>query len=114
MSRNIFNNGLLASILLWSRGQGSAASEGLKERLGAVGRMALTNYLSQTVLGLVILRHVLELGSLGRTELMLFTLAVGGLQLLWSPLWCRRFAMGPLEWLWRSVTDLRPARFLRA
>ena len=110
----LFTIGLLASILLWSRSQGSAAGEGLKERLGAVGRMALTNYISQTVLSLVVLRQVLEFGSLGRTELLLFTLAVGGLQLLWSPLWFRRFAMGPLEWLWRSVTDLRPARLLRA
>ena len=26
------------------------------------------------------------------------------LQLVWSPLWLRRYRFGPLEWLWRSLT----------
>ncbi len=75
-------------------------------RLSAVGQMALTNYLSQTVLcNLVFLGVGLGLfGTVNRASIYLVVLAVWALQLLWSPWWLARFRFGPAEWLWRSLT----------
>ena len=74
-----------------------------------VGRMALTNYLAQTVLGLVVLRGVFTRGEHTRLGLLVFTVVVWALQIAWSRLWFRRFSQGPIEWLWRAATYLRPS-----
>lgn len=80
---------------------------GSLNRLVPVGRMALTNYLSQTAVGLVVLQGVFTRGELDRAELLLFTIAVWAVQLMWSPWWLSRFSQGPIEWLWRLATYLR-------
>ncbi|MFI6291399.1 DUF418 domain-containing protein [Nonomuraea sp. NPDC050790] len=76
-----------------------------------LGRMALTNYLSATVLVLLIAR-VLG-GSPGdwpEPAVVLIAAAVLIPQWLVSTLWLRRFRQGPLEWLWRWATwSRRPA-----
>jgi uncharacterized protein len=74
--------------------------------LGAVGQMALTNYLSQSVLCFLLFTGAgLGLyGALERYELYFVVAAIWALQLLWSPLWLRYFRFGPAEWLWRSIT----------
>lgn len=74
-----------------------------------VGRMALTNYLTQTILGLVVLREVFTRGEHTRLGLLVFTVAVWALQITWSRLWFGRFSQGPIEWLWRTTTYLRPS-----
>jgi uncharacterized protein len=74
--------------------------------LAPVGRMALTNYLSQTLLS-VGLFYGYGLGLIGKVgpalsiaiALGIFTLQVGV-----SHLWLARFRFGPAEWLWRSLT----------
>ena len=88
---------------------------GLFERLSAVGRMALTNYLGTSVVCTLIFNGY-GLGfydRLGRAQLLPVVLAVWGIQLLLSPLWLRRFRYGPAEWLWRSLTywRIQPLRF---
>jgi uncharacterized protein len=78
----------------------------LQSRLAAVGRMAFTNYLMQTVIG-VVLFGGLGLGVFGSIERwaqILVVLAIWALQLLVSPMWLARFKFGPMEWLWRSLT----------
>ena len=75
--------GYLAVITLWN----ASGSGGLRPRVRATGRMALTNYLSQTVLGLIILRGLFDPVDLTRSGLALFILAVWALQLWWSPPW---------------------------
>ncbi len=78
----------------------------LTKRLGAVGQMALTNYLAQSIL-CVALFSGMGLGLFGRfTQAQLFLWVVGLwlLQLAWSPFWLSRFRYGPAEWLWRSAT----------
>jgi uncharacterized protein len=76
-------------------------------RLMPVGRMALTNYLTQTVLGLVVLRGVFVRGELDRLGLLVFVAVVWVVQIWWSGWWLARFSQGPLEWVWRLVTYLR-------
>lgn len=78
----------------------------LRTRLAAVGRMALTNYLMQSLL-MTFVFYGWGLGYFGRVEraeLYLFVAAVWVLQLVVSPLWLDRFRFGPAEWLWRSLT----------
>jgi uncharacterized protein len=78
-------------------------------RLGVfapVGRMALTNYLSQTLIMLFIF-YPYGFGLIGRTGPaagLAIALAVYGLQMAWSRIWLARFQFGPMEWLWRSLT----------
>ncbi len=84
----------------------SGALAGLRRRLGAVGQMALTNYLMHTIL-LTPIFYGFGLGLFGyidRFWLMPFVLGVWILQLIISPIWLKHFRFGPAEWLWRSLT----------
>jgi uncharacterized protein len=88
---------------------------GLTRRLAAVGRMALTNYLLQTLIcGLVFYGHGLGLfGQVERTGQLIVVLAIWILQLAASPVWLRNFRFGPAEWLWRVLTYWRYEPFRR-
>ena len=92
--------GYTSLIVLWNRG----GDNRLKRRLRAVGRMALTNYLSQTVLGVLVLTVLLNDVAVNRSRILLFVLAVWAVQLWWSQAWLDRFRFGPAEWLWRVAT----------
>ena len=95
--------GFTALIILWNmRGESV-----WRRRVHAVGRMALTNYLTQTILGIIILRRLFEPDELNRAWVLLFILAVWLLQLAWSPWWLSRFRYGPFEWAWRVLTYRR-------
>lgn len=74
--------------------------------LAPAGRMALTNYLSQSVIGtLVFYGYGLGWwGEVSRAWQVLGVVAVFALQLLLSRWWLARFRYGPLEWLWRAFT----------
>ena len=102
--------GYMSLIILWNRGLDSA----LKQRFRAVGRMALTNYLTQTILSVLVLTLVLSDLSVNRAGLLLFVLAVWALQLWWSQAWMQRFRFGPAEWLWRVATYRRGQPLRRA
>ncbi|RCG28990.1 DUF418 domain-containing protein [Sphaerisporangium album] len=72
-----------------------------------LGRMALTNYLTATVLVLVAARVLgLPLSS-SWTAVFLLAAAILTVQWLFSTLWLRRYRQGPLEWLWRWATWAR-------
>jgi uncharacterized protein len=78
----------------------------LTARLAAVGRMALTNYLAQSILGVALFSGC-GLGLFARlshVELLLLTVVIWAAELAWSPRWLSRFRYGPAEWLWRSGT----------
>lgn len=92
--------GYLGLISLWNQRPDTPRHEIVR----SVGRMALTNYLTQTALGLLVLRVVFDFGTLGRSQLLVFVVVVWLLQLAWSKPWLDRFRFGPLEWLWRMVT----------
>ncbi|MGH8084648.1 MAG: DUF418 domain-containing protein [Lysobacter sp.] len=74
--------------------------------LAPAGRMALTNYLAQSVIGtLVFYGYGLGLwGQVPRAWQVLGVVAVFVLQVLASRWWLARFRYGPLEWLWRAFT----------
>lgn len=81
----------------------------LQRRLAAVGQMALTNYLMQSVICTAVF-YGWGLGLFNRfdrAQLMLVVVGVWALQLAWSPWWLSRFRFGPAEWLWRSLTYLK-------
>jgi uncharacterized protein len=103
--------GHIGVVMLLCRARAMAS---VQRPLAAVGRMALTNYIAQTVIcSLVFYGIGLGLyGSLGRFQLYYVVLGVWALQLAWSTLWLGRFRYGPLEWLWRSLTywRLQPLR----
>lgn len=73
--------------------------------VAAVGRTALSNYLLQTVLCTTIFYgHGLGLfGRVDRAGQLLTVLGVWTVQLAGSVWWTRRFAVGPLEWAWRTA-----------
>jgi len=74
--------------------------------LAPVGRMALTNYLFQTVV-CVTLFYGFGLGwygTFGATKATLTTLGIFAVQIVLSTLWLRFFAYGPMEWIWRQLT----------
>jgi uncharacterized protein len=78
----------------------------LTRALAAVGRMALTNYLSHSVICMFVFTGAgLGLfGALQRYELYYVVLAIWTFQLVTSPIWLRQFRFGPVEWVWRSLT----------
>lgn len=73
--------------------------------LAPVGRMALSNYLLQSlVCTTVFYSYGLGLyGSVGRSAGVALALGIFILQIPLSTWWLRRFQFGPAEWLWRSV-----------
>ena len=98
----------LSIVALWSLRPATA----LRRRVSAVGRMALTNYLTQTIIGVLVLEMLFDPDGLNRSWLVLFIVAVWGLQLWWSQAWLARFRYGPFEWAWRCATyrRLQPLR----
>lgn len=91
--------GYMAVIISWNR----SGSRHL-ERFRNAGRMALTNYLAQTIIGLTTLGWLLDDVDLGRTMIAVWILGVWALQLWWSTWWLERFRYGPFEWAWRCAT----------
>jgi len=90
------------------------AERGIRRRLAALGRIALTGYLLQSILALVVF---FGFGAYGRTSILgepilgmlAFTLGVWVVLLAFAPWWTARFRSGPFEWLWRWGTyGVRP------
>ncbi len=95
--------GYLGVITLWNAAPDSPA----RLRIRAVGRMALTNYLAQTGLGLAVFSVALGAFDASRTTALAFVVVVWALELWWSTAWLERFRFGPVEWLWRTATYFR-------
>jgi uncharacterized protein len=74
--------------------------------LAAAGRMALTNYLMQSVIcTFLFYSYGLRLyGSVGAAAGLVLSVSIWLVQLPISMLWLGKFRFGPMEWLWRSLT----------
>ncbi len=99
-----------------------ALQKGWGQRLfgpfGAVGRMALTNYLAQGFLYAFVMFGVAPglalAGRIGTTAVIGISLAFFAFQIAFSHWWLARYRFGPMEWLWRWLTyGIRP-QFRRA
>jgi uncharacterized protein len=74
--------------------------------LASVGRMALTNYLMQSLLATTLF-YGYAFGLFYRTSAavgVLIALAIYAVQVAYSAWWMARFRFGPMEWLWRTLT----------
>lgn len=71
-----------------------------------VGRMALTNYIMQSVIGLMLFSSVgfAMYESLSPFQSLYTAVAVFCFQVIFSKAWLSFFRYGPLEWLWRCLT----------
>jgi uncharacterized protein len=94
----------VVTLLYWRK-----PSKGLLPSLAPLGRMGLTTYLCQSAFG-VLLFYGLGFGMLGKIGV---AGAVGAaiafyiFQVLLARAWMTRFTLGPVEWLWRSLTYFR-------
>lgn len=81
----------------------------LFDPIAAVGRMAFSNYIFQTILcTLIFLGYGLGYyAQFEYYELYYIIVAIWVVQLVISPLWLKYFRFGPFEWAWRSLTYWR-------
>lgn len=76
----------------------------LRRSMAAVGRMALTNYLTHSLVALIIFILLGYWGAMQRHQLYFIVFAIWAAQIVISPIWLRHFHFGPVEWLWRYLT----------
>lgn len=72
--------------------------------LKSYGRMALTNYVSQTVFILLAGKLLGLFNQITYVQSLYLCLAIYVIQLIFSTIWLRYFRFGPLEWVWRMLT----------
>ncbi|MBH0172151.1 DUF418 domain-containing protein [Fictibacillus sp. 23RED33] len=79
------------------------------------GRMAFTNYLTQSIIATTFFySYGLGLyGEFGPFVGVIFACIIFAIQVLFSKWWIERYYMGPLEWVWRSLTYGRKQRLKR-
>lgn len=88
--------------LLWLRQPHSK----IFELLAKPGRMALTNYIGQSVIGIIIY-YGIGWGwglKMGLWQIEVTAIVVFAFQIVFSTLWLRAFRFGPIEWIWRMLT----------
>ncbi|MCA1226690.1 DUF418 domain-containing protein [Saccharopolyspora sp. 6M] len=88
------------------------AGRPISAALEPLGRMALTNYVSATLLMVSAGRLIGLADSSSWWTMLGFAVAVIAVQAVWSRLWLAHFRYGPLEWAWRCLTwwNLPPIR----
>ena len=94
------------SVWCWTRSDRFIA---LRTRVASAGRVSLSAYLSQTLVFTTVF-YGYGLGKAfqwGPFAVCCFAVMVYLTQLVVCHWWCQRFRLGPMEWLWRSLTNLR-------
>jgi uncharacterized protein len=87
------------TLFVFRRPEGAVA-----HRLASVGRLALSNYLLQSVVMTAVFYGLAIYGELGITASLAVALVLLAAQLALSPVYLERFSTGPAEWLWRRLT----------
>ena len=80
----------------------------------AVGQMAVTNYLTHSVVCGILFIGLGWYNQLERHQLYYVVFAIWAVQLVASPIWLRHFRFGPVEWLWRTLTYAKRQPMRRA
>ena len=118
--------GLAERLQVWSNASVYAAALALLvsipagakrlQPLAAVGRMALTTYLTQSLISVALFYHygLGWYGQVGYRGMFAITAVVFAFQIAYSTWWLRRFRFGPMEWLWRSMAYGRRQPMIRA
>lgn len=96
--------GHLGALLLFVR---SGLLPWLRRSMAAVGQMAVTNYLTHSVVCGFIFIGLGYYGQLERHQLYYIVFAIWAAQLVASPIWLNHYRFGPVEWLWRYLTYLK-------
>jgi len=93
----------------------SGAARWLMTAMASIGRTALSNYILQTVAATFLMYWwgLAWFDEVSRPEMIGIVLVIYAGQLVTSRIWLSVFSIGPLEWLWRSLTYLRPQPMLR-
>ncbi|MFE3458345.1 DUF418 domain-containing protein [Nocardiopsis aegyptia] len=92
-------------LVWWVMNRGRTSARALTG-LAPLGRMTLTAYLGSTLVFLLVMGPFEgEVPLLAQYGLAGAYFAAVALAARW---WARRFRLGPLEWVWRSLTLLRP------
>ena len=91
-------------LIVWLSQLGMLAT--IRQALAAVGRMALTNYLMQSLICALVFSGMgfALVGEFTRGWLYPIVLLIWVFQMWFSIWWLQRFKFGPIEWLWRSLT----------
>jgi uncharacterized protein len=78
----------------------------LLQPFAAVGRMALTDYLMQSLVCTLFFYHTGTgwFGRVGPAMALIPTVVLYALQVVFSNWWLGRYRFGPMEWLWRGMT----------
>ena len=96
--------GYIGAVMLMLHSHGALARIRL---LAPFGRMALSNYLMQSlVFSLLFYAHGMALWGIARTAQVGIALGLCALQIGLSHWWLARFQYGPVEWVWRALTYL--------
>lgn len=84
----------------------AGALKWLTNSLGAIGQMAFSNYITQSIITAFIFTGYgfAAYGKLQRYQIYYVVAAIWVFQMIVSPIWLRHFRFGPLEWCWRSLT----------
>ncbi|WP_156839941.1 DUF418 domain-containing protein [Novosphingobium aquimarinum] len=104
--------GYAAMLVLAAPALGATA---LGQRVIAAGRLAFSNYIGTTIVMTAIFYGwgLGWIGLFGEAQLTGFVLLGWVLMLAWSRPWLAHFRQGPLEWLWRSLSEGRIVPFRR-
>jgi uncharacterized protein len=96
--------GHLGALLLFVR---SGLLPRFRRAMAAVGQMAVTNYLTHSVVCGFLFIGLGWFNQLERHQLYYVVFAIWAAQLVISPLWLKHYRFGPVEWLWRYLTYLK-------
>lgn len=96
-------SGFIGLVMLWCR---SSYLANLRDQIASVGRMALTNYIGQSVIATFIFYGfgLGMFGSVSRIQQLLIIVLIWTIQIAFSSWWLSRFQYGPLEWVWRCLS----------
>ncbi|SUC19329.1 Predicted membrane protein [Proteus mirabilis] len=79
--------------------------------LRCVGKMALTTYLLQSIIGTTLFQRMGLFNQFTLLQLMLFVMAIWVINIIFAVTWLRYFSQGPIEWLWRHSSTGLAKRF---
>lgn len=93
-------------VILWFRHDSAGYS--WQRFIAPYGRMSLTNYIGQSIIGVAIYYHwgFNLWDSVGATVTLLIAFGIFFFQLIFSRYWLSKHGQGPLEWIWKRATWL--------